>query len=134
MIYYGDEVGLVGENDPDCRGTMPWDESVWRVDILGSVRDATAARAAEPLLRRGAQRVVALAADVVAIVRFDESRAIATIVNRAQVAVTVDPSALDAALESTAAKDVSGDWSGAAASALKVPAAGTVVVVKGAPA
>ena len=23
MIYYGDEVGLEGENDPGCRGTMP---------------------------------------------------------------------------------------------------------------
>ena len=27
MIYYGDEIGLTGENDPDCRRCMPWDES-----------------------------------------------------------------------------------------------------------
>lgn len=25
-IYYGDEVGLTGENDPDCRKCMVWDE------------------------------------------------------------------------------------------------------------
>ena len=24
-IYYGDEIGMVGENDPDCRKTMTWD-------------------------------------------------------------------------------------------------------------
>lgn len=24
-VYYGDELGLTGENDPGCRGSMPWD-------------------------------------------------------------------------------------------------------------
>lgn len=24
-IYYGDEIGMIGENDPDCRGGMAWD-------------------------------------------------------------------------------------------------------------
>ncbi|MEK4508530.1 glycoside hydrolase family 13 protein [Paenibacillus sp. FSL K6-2524] len=24
-IYYGDEIGMTGENDPGCRGCMPWD-------------------------------------------------------------------------------------------------------------
>src|SRR5690606_29111788 len=33
MMYYGDEVGLEGENDPLCRGTMPWDRSQWD-DVL----------------------------------------------------------------------------------------------------
>ncbi|MNJ47487.1 Neopullulanase [compost metagenome] len=26
-IYYGDELGMTGENDPGCRGCMPWDSS-----------------------------------------------------------------------------------------------------------
>ncbi len=29
MIYYGDESGMTGENDPDCRRPMVWDESRW---------------------------------------------------------------------------------------------------------
>lgn len=29
MIYYGEEAGLEGGTDPDCRGPMPWDESRW---------------------------------------------------------------------------------------------------------
>ncbi|MNN12552.1 Cyclomaltodextrinase [compost metagenome] len=24
-VYYGDELGMIGENDPGCRGSMPWD-------------------------------------------------------------------------------------------------------------
>ena len=24
-IYYGDELGMTGENDPGCRGGMTWD-------------------------------------------------------------------------------------------------------------
>jgi glycosidase len=33
MIYYGDEIGMVGENDPDCRGCMNWDTAVWDKEI-----------------------------------------------------------------------------------------------------
>lgn len=33
-IYYGTEVGLEGENDPDCRRVMPWDESLQDKNML----------------------------------------------------------------------------------------------------
>lgn len=33
-IYYGDEVGMTGDNDPDCRGAMIWDETKQDKDIL----------------------------------------------------------------------------------------------------
>ena len=29
MIYYGDEVGMTGDRDPDCRRGMLWDEARW---------------------------------------------------------------------------------------------------------
>ena len=28
-VYYGDEIGLRGGKDPECRGTFPWDEGRW---------------------------------------------------------------------------------------------------------
>jgi len=28
-IYYGDEIGLEGEKDPDCRRAFPWDQAAW---------------------------------------------------------------------------------------------------------
>lgn len=33
MIYYGDEIGMEGDNDPDCRRTMIWDEAIWNKKI-----------------------------------------------------------------------------------------------------
>jgi len=32
-VYYGDEIGLQGENDPDCRGAMEWDEARWDKEL-----------------------------------------------------------------------------------------------------
>lgn len=34
MVYYGDEVGLTGEDDPDCRRCMIWDENLQDQDLL----------------------------------------------------------------------------------------------------
>ncbi len=34
MIYYGDEVGMTGETDPDCRRTMIWEEENQNLDLL----------------------------------------------------------------------------------------------------
>jgi neopullulanase len=58
-VYYGDEVGLGGGIDPDCRHAFPWDEGRWEPGLHGFVRDALRARAAQPALRRGTLRVVA---------------------------------------------------------------------------
>ncbi len=39
-IYYGDEIGLEGANDPDCRRAFPWDEAAWDQPTLTFVRAA----------------------------------------------------------------------------------------------
>lgn len=33
QIYYGDEVGIRGGNDPDCRRSMIWDKNQWNMDL-----------------------------------------------------------------------------------------------------
>jgi cyclomaltodextrinase / maltogenic alpha-amylase / neopullulanase len=33
-VYYGDEIGLKGGNDPDNRRAMPWDEAEWDTELL----------------------------------------------------------------------------------------------------
>jgi cyclomaltodextrinase / maltogenic alpha-amylase / neopullulanase len=33
MIYYGDEIGMLGGNDPDCRRCMNWNQETWNHDI-----------------------------------------------------------------------------------------------------
>lgn len=58
-IYYGDEIGMTGGRDPDCRRAFPWpdDSSVaserWNLALLDHTRRAIALRKAHPALRRG---------------------------------------------------------------------------------
>ncbi|MCZ2126601.1 MAG: glycoside hydrolase family 13 protein [Anaerolineales bacterium] len=52
-IYYGDEIGVDGRHDPDCRKSFPWDESRWDKTLRDYVKACAALRAAEPTLRYG---------------------------------------------------------------------------------
>jgi cyclomaltodextrinase / maltogenic alpha-amylase / neopullulanase len=52
-IYYGDEIGLDGEHDPDCRKSFPWEESQWDQDLLAYIKQLIAVRKQNPALRRG---------------------------------------------------------------------------------
>ncbi|HSB90472.1 MAG TPA: glycoside hydrolase family 13 protein [Anaerolineales bacterium] len=57
-IYYGDEIGLPGDKDPDSRRAFPWDESAWDADLRALVRTLVDLRKREPALRRGELRVL----------------------------------------------------------------------------
>ena len=37
-IYYGDEIGMAGGHDPDCRGAFPTDEAAWDHELRAYVR------------------------------------------------------------------------------------------------
>jgi neopullulanase len=50
-IYYGDEIGLMGHADPDCRAAFPWAAAAEPSELRDSIRSAIALRAAEPALR-----------------------------------------------------------------------------------
>ncbi len=52
-IYYGDEVGLAGDGDPECRRTMPWDEREWDHDLRACYQRLARLRRASPALREG---------------------------------------------------------------------------------
>lgn len=52
-IYYGDEVGLEGGKDPDCRRAFPWDPAEWKSDLHDWMRELVRLRKARPSLRRG---------------------------------------------------------------------------------
>jgi cyclomaltodextrinase len=53
LIYYGDEIGIAGEEDPDCRRTMIWDESLWNKNINAIYRKMIKIRNSHIALRRG---------------------------------------------------------------------------------
>ncbi len=50
-IYYGDEVGIDGGYDPDCRKCMEWDPAKQDAGLLSFFREAIALRKAQPALR-----------------------------------------------------------------------------------
>ena len=80
-VYYGDEVGLAGGNDPACRGAFPWDTERWDAGLHAFVRDAIRLRSGEPALRHGALTVLATAGDSVVYERRMGDRAILVAVN-----------------------------------------------------
>ncbi len=64
--YYGDEIGMEGDHDPDCRRAFPSDEQAWDTDLLEFVRAAFQLRRRAPQLR--ADRLEVLASDQGAVV------------------------------------------------------------------
>ena len=68
-IYYGDEVGLEGGHDPDCRRGFPWDEDRWEPGLHEAVRGLLRLRAAEPALRDAPLRMVGADGSAVAFER-----------------------------------------------------------------
>ncbi|WP_017436513.1 alpha-glycosidase [Saccharococcus caldoxylosilyticus] len=52
-IYYGDEIGMTGGQDPGCRKCMVWEEEKQNRDILEHVKKLIALRKAHPAFRRG---------------------------------------------------------------------------------
>ncbi|RJP55082.1 MAG: alpha-amylase [Anaerolineaceae bacterium] len=52
-IYYGDEIGLDGTHDPDCRKSFPWDETKWNRGLLDYLKSAISLRKTHISLRRG---------------------------------------------------------------------------------
>ena len=55
-IYYGDEIGMEGGEDPDNRRCFPWDEQAWDRELRTSVRRLVRLRTELDVLRRGSVR------------------------------------------------------------------------------
>lgn len=55
-IYYGDEVGMDGDNDPGCRKCMEWDPAKQDRDLFSFYQKLIAVRSSHPALRSGAFR------------------------------------------------------------------------------
>jgi cyclomaltodextrinase / maltogenic alpha-amylase / neopullulanase len=53
VVYYGDEIGLPGDDDPDNRRCMPWDPARWDHALLSWHRELAVLRRQLPALQRG---------------------------------------------------------------------------------
>lgn len=52
-VYYGDEIGIEGEKDPDCRRAFPWEKSQWKTGLRDFVQQLISIRKRRSVLRRG---------------------------------------------------------------------------------
>ena len=68
-IYYGDEIGLAGEHDPDCRRCMIWDVQQWNSDRRTFYQKLIRMRRTSPALRRGGFQLLYAAGETLAFLR-----------------------------------------------------------------
>ena len=87
-IYYGDEIGMEGENDPGCRGGMAWDRQ--DAGLLAWEKEMIALRKRHPALRRGSYRALTAKEHVFGFVRELGDDRVASFFNRGDASATVD--------------------------------------------
>jgi neopullulanase len=80
-VYYGDEVGLAGGIDPDCRRAFPWNPARWESDLLDATQATFALRRAEPALRADGLAMLAAEGGALAFERRAGERRLAVAIN-----------------------------------------------------
>lgn len=81
LLYYGDEIGIRGENDPYCRGCMEWNESNWNKEIYDFIKKLIALRKEHSVLATGKTRFSCFNDRILIITRYDETKNIEAILN-----------------------------------------------------
>lgn len=97
MIYYGDEVGMTGLTDPDCRRGMVWDEEEQDQELLSWYKKLIALRREHPALRTGQTRTVWAdsMSNVYGFVRFLEGEQVLVLLNNSPQVQKVDLSEIN---------------------------------------
>jgi glycosidase len=81
-LYYGDEVGMDGENDPGSRGAFPWEPEPAQHPLYAEVASLAALRRREPALVDGEWRPLPSADGLLAFERRRDGMRLAVVVNR----------------------------------------------------
>jgi len=80
-IYYGDEIGIDGGPDPECRKSFNWDEKTWNHGLRSYLKELAQLRKAEVALRRGTYQRVYSDADVLVYLRKHEKDTLLVVIN-----------------------------------------------------
>jgi glycosidase len=81
LIYYGDEIGLQGENDPYCRGCMDWNEENWNYEIYNHIKALIKMRNTYEVLTNGKLKLLYPSDRTLVIERYDDSYKISCYIN-----------------------------------------------------
>lgn len=88
-IYYGDEVGLPGGLDPDCRRAFPH-KIDWNIDVLNYHKKLIALRHQYPALRTGSYQILYAGESVYVFARIKDKQELIVAVNIAEEAIKVN--------------------------------------------
>lgn len=96
-IYYGDEVAMTGDNDPDCRRCMTWDEDADEM-MLEWYRELILIHKSFRCIRTGNYRTIVVdnKTDSYAFVRYDEQDAVYVVIHKGNGEVTLEIPLIDA--------------------------------------
>jgi cyclomaltodextrinase len=88
-VYYGDEIGMAGGQDPDNRRAFPWERAAWNEPLHAQVRALIRVRRGQEVLRRGAYRGLSAGGEAVAYGRFLEDELAIVAINAGDAAARV---------------------------------------------
>jgi cyclomaltodextrinase len=95
-IFYGDEIGLVGHQDPECRQPFPWDETKWNHNLRNYVKDLVRLRQVHKSLRRGKYEQIYSNNGVYAFLRKSDNETLLVALNADEEAHTIELSLANA--------------------------------------
>lgn len=82
-VYYGDEIGMAGGNDPDCRRCMIWDEQHWNSGRRAFYQQLIRLRRSSPALRHGGFQMLYATGETLAFLREAPAERLLVIARRA---------------------------------------------------
>ena len=110
-IYYGDEVGLLGDKDPDCRRGFP-DKFNWDLDTFKHHQTLIKLRHQYPALRTGTYQIIYAKDSVYCFARVLDSEVVIVVINSSESSVEVSftPSNLPSKPQSLVYGDAQFSW------------------------
>ncbi|MCS7056572.1 MAG: glycoside hydrolase family 13 protein [Thermoflexales bacterium] len=89
-VYYGDEIGMLGGKDPDCRRAFIWDETTWNTDLRDYFKRCIELRKRYRALRDGTLKVLCAKDKVIAYLRAWEDEKLIVALNSGRADATLD--------------------------------------------
>lgn len=80
-VYYGDEIGMEGGPDPECRKAFPWSEEKWNHNLRSYMKELIHLRNTNEVLRRGSYTQLFSDHDVIAYFRQLEGETVLIVLN-----------------------------------------------------
>jgi alpha-glucosidase len=80
-VYYGDEIGFSGGNDPFCRECMEWDDKLWKTEFRDLYKKLIRLKKDQPALAKGGYRILEASGSLFIFARIFDNEVIISAMN-----------------------------------------------------